>query len=97
MHVLRRRFYLETPLGPALCWATTDDEHQEIGLWFHTWQLETKEPWSWMNPDVRIGGSQTMRRSDTHSPIHLSDERLEFLRPHILRHTLSPFYSKVTQ
>ena len=92
---LRRRFYLDTPLGPAVCWAVNADEAVEFAVIFHTFQLETHEHWSWSNADVRIGGSTTARRHDEHSPIFLSDQRIEFLAPHIARHRQSPFYSKV--
>jgi len=97
MRVLRdsEKFIVYTPLGPALCWAVTDDATVERFMIFHTWQLETKEPWSWTNPDVRIAGSNSGRRDDIHSSIYLTPERVEFLAPHIRRHKASPFYTKI--
>lgn len=95
MMELRRQFLVNTPLGVALVWAVTDKDTVELGMLFHTFQLETGEPWSWRNPDVRICGSNSARRHDDHTPIHLTPERLEFLKPHIARHRRSPFYSKV--
>jgi len=92
---LKHRFYLETPLGTALCWAASAGDTVEVALIFHTWQVETNEHWSWANPDVRICGSTTARRHDDHTPIHLSEERIEFLKPHIARHRHSPFYDRV--
>lgn len=94
---LRRRFVLNTPLGPALCWGVTTRDTVEVAMLFHVWQTETNEPWNWANPDVRIAGSNSARRHDAGTPIYLSEERIAFLLPHILRHTQSPFYWKVTQ
>jgi hypothetical protein len=97
MRELRRRFYLNTPLGAALCWAVSAADAVEVAMVFHTWQLETNEPWSWANPDVRIAGSNSARRPDISSPIYLSEDRIEFLLPHIKRHTRSPFFWKVSK
>lgn len=92
---LREKFYLHTPLGLAQCYAITLKNAVEVAVIFHTWQLETKEPWSWANPDVRIASSATARRDDEHTPIYLSPKRLKDMGPHILRHKLSPFYDRV--
>lgn len=92
---LAHQFILNTPLGPALCWAVTPSDTVERFTIFHTWQLETKEPWDWSGPDVRIAGSTTARRDDDGSPIHLTEARIDFLLPHIARHRKSPFYSRV--
>jgi hypothetical protein len=91
------RFFVNTPLGTALVWAVSDEDTVELGMRFHTWQIETKEPWTWSNSHVRIGGSITARRGDWHTPIHVSDDMLEMLIPHIRRHKQSPFYWKVSQ
>lgn len=95
MRELRRRFIVNTPLGPALVWAISAADTVELGMIFHTFQLETKEPWNWSNQDVRIAGSTSARRADWASLIHLSEERVAFLMPAIRRHTQSQFYWKV--
>lgn len=92
-----QKFILNTPLGPAVCWAVDPDDTVELGLRFYTWQMETNEHWTWRNPEVRLAGSVTAARPDTSSPIHLSEDMLEFLLPHIRRHHMSPFYWKVSQ
>lgn len=96
MTELKQRFIVNTPLGPALVWAISADHTVEFAMLFHTFQLETNEPWSWTNPDVRLAGSQSARRADWSTPIHISPERLADLMPHIRRHTQSPFYWQVT-
>jgi hypothetical protein len=92
-----QKFIVNTPLGPAVCWGVDPDDTVELGLRFFTWQIETGESWTWRAAEVRIGGSVSAARSDVTSPIHVSDDMLEMLIPHIRRHTLSPFYWKVNQ
>jgi hypothetical protein len=96
-HELKQRFYVYTPLGVALCVGYIFGRTEEQYLLHVCWQLETKEQWTWANSEVRLCGSNTAKRDDYHSPIHLGDDRLEFLLPHIKRHKDSPFYWKVNQ
>ena len=97
VHELKSRYYVYTPLGLALCVGWKHGQTEEQYLLHICYQLETKEQWTWPNSEVRICGSNTAKRDDTHSPIYLNEERLEFLLPHIRRHRNSPFYNQVNQ
>jgi hypothetical protein len=82
--------FLLTPLGVAEAHFLLA-ETSEVPYQWGCFQCETKENWWWPNDQVRIIESVSASRSAAHSPIHLSDEKLETLKPHIARHFYSPF------
>lgn len=100
MSILQRiapHFYLFTPLGPAEAHFVWGSATYEVPVSWGCFMCETKENWWWPNTQVRLCESITAMRSDQHSPIYVSDELLETLRPHILRHKKSPFYERMTK
>ena len=88
--------YLFTPLGVAEChFYETPSGFETNPLW-HCFQRETKEPWVWPNPMVRLCESISGSRSTAHSDFELDDAYFETLRPHILRHKKSPLYQRAS-
>ena len=86
--------YLFTPLGVAEAhFLETPDDAETNAVWL-CFQVETKEPWQWPSPLVRICESISGLRDAAHSEIVVTDEYFETLRPHILRHTDSPLYER---
>lgn len=89
--------YLFTPLGPAEAhWLVCSDTF-EVSINYGCFIIETKENWWWPNTQVRLCESITAGRDDQHSPIYISDELFQTLRPHILRHNKSPFYKRAAK
>jgi len=86
---------LLTPLGVAEAHFLEISGDVETNAFWLCFQVETKEQWEWPAPLVRLCGSISGMRTNSHSPIMVSDEYLETLRPHVLRHKKSPFYGRV--
>lgn len=86
---------LLTPLGIAEAHFIWVRPSFEVPVNFGCFQRETKENWWWNNQQVRLCESISLGRPGNHSDIFLSDEMLEELKPHILRHKGSPFYDKM--
>lgn len=95
IQILQQWLWMETPLGPALCWAVIPDGAVETAVIFGVWQDDTKESWWWPNPQVRVMETVTGQRDANRSPIHLSEEEIGMLTPHIMRHPSSQFYWRV--
>lgn len=91
---LKPHLYLVTPLGEAEAHFLWLSETFEAPYVWGCFQCETKENWWWPNQQVRLAESITASRDGAHSPIHLSENLFAELRPHILRHTRSPFYQR---
>lgn len=87
-------FYLLTPLGASEAHFLWGSDTFEAPVTWCCFQSETKENWWWPNTLVRLCESITALRSGDHSPIYLSDKLFAELKPHILRHTGSPFYER---
>lgn len=85
---------LITPLGIAEAHFLWVRPSFEVPVNFGCFQRETKENWWWDNKVVRLCESISAGRSGNHSPIFLSDDLFDELRPHILRHKQSPFYKR---
>src|ERR1700748_2008692 len=86
--------FLQTPLGLAEAhFKQTFESHETHSVW-HTFQCETKEPWEWPNPLVRLCDSVTALRDGAMSDIQVSDDYFETLLAAILRHPHSPFYDR---
>jgi hypothetical protein len=84
---------LLTPLGEAECHFYEPTIGWENHPLWHCFQLETKEPWVWPNPMVRIVESVTGIRGGDRSLFAVSADYYDELMPHILRHKLSPLYA----
>jgi hypothetical protein len=84
---------LLTPLGEAECHFYEPAEGYESHPLWHCFQLETKEPWVWPNPMVRIVESISGLRGSAHTQFHLKEDYFNELIPHILRHQKSPLYT----
>ena len=88
--------YVLTPLGEAeahfLQVPIGNDSYVQWGCF----QSETKENWWWDNTLIRLIGSISSRRGDSHSDFYLSDEMFATLMPHILRHKKSSFYERAS-
>lgn len=87
--------YLLTPLGDAEAHFLQVPEGFETSSVWGCFQCETKENWWWPNQQVRLLGSLTAMRSKDVSDIFVPQDLLDDLRPHILRHKLSPFNLKL--
>ena len=94
---LRTRFYVDTPLGAAEAFFLDGADTVERTCLVGVFQCETKEFWWWPNHLVRLSHSVSANRNEAQSPIHLSEELLATLSPHILRHAGSPFHWRVRQ
>lgn len=92
---LTPHLYLMTPLGKAEAHFVRDDDTLETPAIFGCFQCETKESWWWSQQHVRLCESISGARAGSHSPIMLSSDMLESLRPHILRHKESPFHGAI--
>ena len=86
--------FVHTPLGLAEAHWFEVSEGYEQPNYFHTFQCETKEQWSWPNNWIRIDYSVSGMRSDIRSKIHVDKDMLQTLKPHILSHKYSPFYEE---
>jgi hypothetical protein len=86
--------FVMTPLGRAEAHFLLSPDNVEVYAEWCCFQSETKENWWWPAPMVRLCSSITGIRDGEHSDIIVSDEYLETLRPHILRHKESPFYDR---
>lgn len=82
---------LLTPLGEAEAHFISCDGLELPAMW-GVFQCETLENWFWPNNQVRLMRSISANRHATASLIYLSSDAIDSLRPHILRHKLSPFY-----
>ena len=92
---LRRRFFVDTPLGAAEAFFLDGADTVERTCLVGVFQCETKELWWWPNHLVRLSHSVSANRSARQSAIHLSGELFETLAPHIARHHASPFYPRL--
>jgi hypothetical protein len=82
--------YVVTPHGPAVAHLIY---HNGADHWlFGVFQEETGECWFFPNYEIRLAKNLSEERHAL-TPIVLSRERLEALRPHILRHSQSPLYA----
>lgn len=86
--------YLYTPLGVAEAHFYEVPEGVETHPMWHTFQVESKEPWVWPNPLVRICDSVSGMRDKAHSPIVVDEEYLDSIKPHIMRHQKSPLFER---
>lgn len=77
--------FLQVPIG--------DDGYTQWGCF----QAETKEQWWFDNTLIRLVGSISGRHGDYMTDFHVSDEMLEMLLPHILRHKRSPLYQRAIE
>ncbi len=85
--------YLYTPLGLAEAHFLARETFEVPYSW-GCFQAETKENWWWANQHVRLCESVSAGRDGSHTPIFLDEEMFDTLRPHILRHTTSPFFDR---
>lgn len=85
--------YLFTPLGVAEAHLFSMESNDTNALWV-CFQQETKENWVWPSPMVRICESISGMRDDDYTDFHVTDAYFETLKPHILRHSRSPFYER---
>ena len=86
-----------TPLGKAEAhFLETPEDAENNAVWL-CFQSETKEPWQWPSPLVRLCSSISVMRDKYSSEIIISEEYFQTLKPHILRHTHSPFYKRAVQ
>lgn len=95
---LKKTFFVNTPLGTAEAFFLESDVGLvERPVLVGVFQCETKEFWWWPNNQVRLCHSISAMRSLEQSPIHLSDDMMDTLKPHILRHTESPFHYRLRE
>lgn len=86
--------YVFTPFGVAeVHFLETPDGFETNATWM-CMQVETKEWWQWPTPMIRGCESISGMRDTSHSQFMVSDAYFETLRPHILRHKLSPLYGR---
>lgn len=91
---LTPQIYLFTPLGVAEAHFFESPEDYETNATWTCFQVETKEQWQWPAPLVRLCESISGMRDTKHSPFMVSEDYLDTLRPHILRHQGSPLYAR---
>lgn len=94
---LKKTFFVNTPLGTAEAFFLDSGDTIERACLVGVFQCETKEFWWWPNNQVRLCHSISAMRSLEQSPIHLSDEMVDTLKQHILRHAESPFHYRVRE
>ena len=89
--------YVFTPYGVAeVHFLETPDGFETNATWM-CMQVETKEWWQWPTPMVRGCESISGMRDTSYSPFGITDAYFETLRPHILRHKLSPLYERAAK
>lgn len=88
------QIYLFTPLGVAEAHFLETPESDETNAMWTCFQVETKECWQWPTPLIRICESVSGMRDMSYTPFMVSEEYLDTLRPHILRHEDSPLYER---
>jgi|ERR1700722_2778774 len=87
-------FYVFTPFGVAeVHFLETPDGFETNSVWT-CFQVETKECWQWPTPMIRLCESISGIRDGECTDFGISPDYFETLRPHILRHKLSPLYER---